>query len=1385
MILYDGYVDASRPENIYANAIWMYDPEANTLALEKVSNWYRSGGVTVALPENSTDPTPYDRHSYGNFIYAPDKDALYLFGGANTTAALNGYLGDSWRYSFATHTWTQITAGFPANPYVCLENTAAYDPERHKMVVTGADYSRGFQVPSRHVAELDVNTQLWTTSSVALMPHAALGGMADMATCWDPVRKVIWMFGGSGESGQQLNELYSYNPATATFTTIPVSGSWPSARRFTHLAYDTNNNVVIMHGGVTNATGPDTTLTDTWALNPATAAWSQLTPSLSPPASATQYAMHMDYDPVRNVFVLEQNGIFYLYRYAAVSGSPNATVANSVQAVDSVRRIVSRTLTETIHASDEVFAGQNPFLVPLTVAEVLTLGVSGKARTATPVTSGVPVPDSLGFTSVGQLGVQGVSALQIQELARHPSGNLKAVLLDFQCDVPAGGQNQLPILTAGTGNFGGANMGTDNGISVVVDTGAGGGVFTIQKTSFRLFDTVVVGGVTLVASGGEGLALIDGGVRFSSANDTTGTVTIETNGPVRVCVKASGTLRDSGGVRKCEYLVRLHFYRGKPTVRAWVSLRNAKGNAQTTYTFDSIELAVQLSLGATKTFTTKTTQGTVTDTVASGETAYVYQACSSKYRWSENEYSRAPMLGASGAVGSITQRGIEVKKTSGFTYFALTGNDAHYADGWMAMEDASGRGATVGLKWMAQFWPAGLEASGDGTMRIELFSKRNTKTAIKAAWGAYETREVAFDFHTAAPSDRDEFLYWMQYPAFARCPLSYYASTGFVFGENHLVSAQEQQQWFADHGATSPSLANIEPKFIRYHYWPDPGGGNQMDFSNVNIIDFLRTGLGGFWADGERNTQYKADTAVVHSDGFDYTTNQINAGDEGGGTNLNTFNGRTFDFEHSHWISLHLGYLLSGNELFREAIVDYGEHRLGMADGASPNYYMPLSTFCDAGDRGTARYLRDFTYQWEITRDARHRTNLRAMVDQYLNTYDVPGNLTPCGRNLDRGYIYSKTRETPESPQQISDFITVQMVFEALYEAKRVLALDNDTRVPALEDLLLGLAQFIAFEFFFHFSDTLYDYGYVYHYWLSQRNDATNPGWGQSQGGVPPEVFRPISSARAMSFLYEMTGDTTALDKQVLLLKGDVGYVTVRTSSEWHSQACMWYDINGRPPRGWRDIPGVSFSSLGGGSYQLSWTVPSGATGYRIRYFDGKAVQDWLGFNQDTRAFASNPATNRAWFAATHYDSVPTPGASGSTETVTLTGLPVGLSAANFKARYNTLLAGTAISKELSETVQAVDSALKGPGKLLAELASASDSVRRSLGRTLSDVAATSDATVQGKVRAQVATDTVLALDSEEHTLTPAPSQRPPVKGRHGHLRVAATETIISKAGGR
>lgn len=331
MVLFDGYVEPPRypPGNIYANSLWLYDPVTNRLTMEKLSHWTRDGSGSVPLPENAGDPTPFDRHPYSCIVYSASRNAIYLWSGANNSME-EGYVGDMWTYSFSRKTWRSIPG---PHPFTVFEQAMSYDPFLEKIILFGGAAS-GYR-DGAHTFVFDLKSELWTDAAPVVTPSPRFG----QALCFDPVRRVTWMFGG-GPYQQATNELWRYDAAANTWSQVPAGGDWPGARRFANMAYDTKRNLVVVHGGVTASNAP---LTDTWTLDPIRVSWRRLDPAGSPPGERPVYAQDMDYDPVHDVFVLNRVGEFWLFRLSGEgSAAPAAQEAPGIQF-----RVISANPTKT------------------------------------------------------------------------------------------------------------------------------------------------------------------------------------------------------------------------------------------------------------------------------------------------------------------------------------------------------------------------------------------------------------------------------------------------------------------------------------------------------------------------------------------------------------------------------------------------------------------------------------------------------------------------------------------------------------------------------------------------------------------------------------------------------------------------------------------------------------------------------------------------------------------------------------------------------------------------------------------------------------------------------------------------------------------------------
>lgn len=307
MILWDGYVDAAHPYSIYANALWTYDVLANRLFLEKVNNWTRVNGVTQPLPANTTDPTPWDRHSYAHIAFAPETNRLYLWSGANSSIT-DGWIGDTWIYDFALKKWRQVSTA--TWPYTVFEQAMTYDPNSHRLVLFGGAAS-GYQ-SGTDAWLFDVNSELWEKAPAASQPAPRMG----QAFVYDATRRVSYMFGGGSPYPSAGNEMWVYDASARTWQKITPATPPPSIRRMASLAYDSRHDLVMLWGGQVDNTG--VVYNDTWIYRPSTRQWQQLFPPASPPGS-TYSSEDLAYDSDNDLFILHQGGDFWLYRYASSS----------------------------------------------------------------------------------------------------------------------------------------------------------------------------------------------------------------------------------------------------------------------------------------------------------------------------------------------------------------------------------------------------------------------------------------------------------------------------------------------------------------------------------------------------------------------------------------------------------------------------------------------------------------------------------------------------------------------------------------------------------------------------------------------------------------------------------------------------------------------------------------------------------------------------------------------------------------------------------------------------------------------------------------------------------------------------------------------------------
>ncbi len=239
-------------------------------------------GSWVAFP---APPSPRYVHAA---CYDSQEDRMVVFGGYNTDN-----LNDTWLLSLSVSPhWTPLTpAGTPPSPRA--NPTAIYDPVRDRVIMFGGAALPG--PPSSQVWELSLGaTPTWTQLATAGTGPLRRGHTA----IYDPIRDRMIVFGGSDTPpsiASAVNSVWALSlSGTPTWTQLTPSGTPPSARWLHTAIYDPVRDRMVVYGGA-NATG-STPFADVWALSlSGSPAWSQLTPSGTPPSARHGHAAV--YDP--------------------------------------------------------------------------------------------------------------------------------------------------------------------------------------------------------------------------------------------------------------------------------------------------------------------------------------------------------------------------------------------------------------------------------------------------------------------------------------------------------------------------------------------------------------------------------------------------------------------------------------------------------------------------------------------------------------------------------------------------------------------------------------------------------------------------------------------------------------------------------------------------------------------------------------------------------------------------------------------------------------------------------------------------------------------------------------------------------------------------------
>lgn len=909
--------------------------------------------------------------------------------------------------------------------------------------------------------------------------------------------------------------------------------------------------------------------------------------------------------------------------------------------------------------------------IPIIVQEALTQDseyyiehevrqdMPGMNRINEPLTVGVPLTEDSGITNITQLGLSGATIQQFRILKTWPNGNAKWVLVDTQVDILADDQSTINLVE-GIGNFGGNDIATDNGDHISIDTGVA--QFKIKKSNFNFIDEAIVDGVTLVSTGNNGGVSMVGhddatyildsvshtlviDATYDSKNDANSTATIEENGPVRTVIKATGSFKDVSGNRFLDYTVRFHFYKDKSFVKPVIIIRHGQeeehenefgGYNQVNRIFSSMQATIPMNLGVTKTFTfagrTSDIQGAV------DESAYMFQAYSEAHKSSIIEddvkdgnwdWLFPPMEKTT----EYVQKGFKVQ--NGAITLNPLSDEYDWTRGYAEIKDQDDTGLTLAMKYMSAYWPTSFEFGADGVVEIGIYSKHNSKNDIEMGWGTHESRELMLDFHVA-PVNNLEFVYRLEQPIVGRNSVFHYGNTKAFFESEGIVSEDQFNQFFIDNYG---EVDYFHPKSLWHQtntgvvvwrtFWYSGVAGTDLPMSS--LYAFLKTGMGGRYMSSLQKTIYNTDSAVIRSDGFDYSGSIIKTSYEypiittgsynsGGGQNRFDYYG------HNHWRAMPFFYYLTGNEEIKDSINDYLEEFVKKG---------PLINLDSM--RSHARFCSTLALGYEFNLDERLMTILEEMIGELLSSRDNPPNMEPPGRNMERGYL-SMDAEYWGEPT-IHSFFLASIHSQDIWQVLRVIKKLNPTysRTIEIDDYLLGVSQFMYHELHFE-APVGNDFGFTYNHRLNTVNE-----W--IDGVVEGNYMRKDDCSRAMLHAYINSGNEMYLTRGVkyLAFGGGVG-----SSTPYPGNDLIYANIHGIDEV-WRYVETFTKSNVGK-DYTLEWIVPDDTVAYKIKY-SKKPIVDWLNYDQSTQVFEYSPDNNTPFFAATNLVDSINPANGGSLQT--------------------------------------------------------------------------------------------------------------------------------------
>jgi hypothetical protein len=541
-------------------------------------------------------------------------------------------------------------------------------------------------------------------------------------------------------------------------------------------------------------------------------------------------------------------------------------------------RLSSMTVCNAINPGDD--PGTTPhvtFPLPLEVSEMTGPGAPSMARTAEPLRVGLPLP--IGHVQevggVPQLTVQGSNEGQFTTLARWPDGSVKWALCEWRADLAAGAISTDYSIDKGAGNYGGADLATQAGNVVTVDTGTA--QVTFDPAGDSLFDGFVVGGA-------EAFDATKGNLpRFWDSADAEWTwheeaVALRRNGPIRAEVQVDGRFTRSSDPADPDCVFArflIEMTRGSAQARVTASLRNTalsfpehlfyRGFTWRGYLNNGGPYDVRLPQTTKDSLPPGLWSGSL---AASTDDALFDQGFAKKTKEDlccDSNWSTYVTLIERFGDDTFAREGVQAR--IGSTWFTgdtasgyRTAENQFAAPSFLEVNAAGGgRGVLLGLPLARYFWPIRVEAGGDGRAEVAILPHLDPADAwaYTLTYACTETRFFTVTPTTEPTADPVAQLYPGEAPIGAR-GLNWVYNQADVW-QWKLITKANLDAYTAHSGLRTPKPAATDVVRTIYEYSNTTGaGGNSWDETR-RFYQWLRGGLGGAAMNSWMEAFYKVD----------------------------------------------------------------------------------------------------------------------------------------------------------------------------------------------------------------------------------------------------------------------------------------------------------------------------------------------------------------------------------------------------------------------------------------------------------------------------------------------------------------------------------------------